>query len=204
MKVNWIGVGGNTRRLEDGRSVLSLNVSIQSAASRGSVAITGGAANEFSTYRVTGRYGVANVTFHGAVTDFSTDPDYFRRINETLQGTGVAITAADQGAGTPSFAAIGYGSADFVKVELVDASANGAVVAGTGTAGSLDEAIGSSAIARSSPAQAKVNGEVFQLGGAYGTSINVDNTRYSLQIVTCTHTAWWISPAARSTPSTLI
>lgn len=183
VRVNRLGAGGNTRRLEDGRTVLSLNVSMVTAADRGRLEMQGGGADEFSIYRVTGRHGTATITFNGAAPTFATAPEQIQSLNEQLRGTGIAIAPQGTGGGgNPHIAAIGWGHQDFVKVELVDASADGVRFAGLGAAGQMDQHIGATAIDHSVAGRVSIDGKIYSLGGDFGTTINFQEDGNDIEV----------------------
>ena len=178
VKVNKLGAGLPTKTLTDGRTVLSLTVSVASTnkATKGAMVFTAGAAAGFAEFRVTGKLGSATIRIDSTAASLGHMTAVATAFNSQASETGVALSS--DGAGL-KLTAVGFGDDDFVKVELLSASAaNTAAFGGVSSA----EAVGTSETKISKAAIATINGVDVRMGGEFGKTARYTAFGYDLEI----------------------
>ncbi|MCA8940229.1 MAG: hypothetical protein KDB07_10485, partial [Planctomycetes bacterium] len=188
--VNKIGTGGATKLLNDGTNVLSLNVSILSTqkATRAAIVVSvngNGNTGDFVELRVTGNLGTTTVRLESNVTSFSQVGDLASSFNRLARETGVVLTSQTT-AGRPVFTTVGYGSDEFIKIELInsnDVAGDGGLVLRSAN-GVLQTSAQSGTVLTSfgQAATAKINGFNVELGGPNGTSARFLQNGYDVEI----------------------
>jgi|GEM_PF-2488806 len=209
VKVNKLGVGGagNTRTLEDGRKVLSFNVSIASTdkAQRANLLLAGGTSGVFTEFRVTGKYGSTTLRVDGtAPSNVATSSNFdsvIREFNLKAAETGVVLVQESGGSGI-QLQATGFGDDFFVKVEVIDGSANGATFTDGTTAVGGDQ-IGASTAEQGVAATASFNGTRVRLGGEFGTTAYLQDNGYDIHVDFGTASLALSGAAATATSGTI-
>jgi flagellin-like hook-associated protein FlgL len=180
VRMNKVGANGPLRVLADGSRVLSLRVSVVSAATKPSLAIAGGAAGAYSDFRITGKLGSASIRITDNNTTVSTIGGAAISFNQLAAETGVVFTSSGD-----DLNSVGFGSDDFVKVEYIGGSGAagmggvaGVTIGGVGGA----DAIGTTRVAHANAANVRVNGTSVTPTGEFGTTVRYLADGYDVEI----------------------
>ena len=118
VRVNKLGAGGATRLTNNGETILSMRVSVQSA-NKGTKPflsfVAGNDAADFAEFRITGKAGTTTFRINssaGSISQFSGEA-----MNALALDTGVTFTSGPNG--QIGLTTIGFGGDEFIKVELV-------------------------------------------------------------------------------------
>lgn len=187
VRVNKIGNGGPVRRISTGQTVLSLNVSIKSLnkATRVFMSyIPGAAAADFAEFRITGKLGSATIrvnsstisTLGGAAGIGGVATSF----NMLAQETGVVFTSST--GGPVGLTTVGYGSDEFIKVELL--SEGGTTIGFGNAAGAVtaSDTVGTVLSQYGTGGFATINGTRVELGGEYGLTARYLSGGYDIEI----------------------
>jgi len=189
--VNKVGIGGPTFTDNAGRSILSFRASLLTGATRPAFSLTAGTAGSFAEFRVTGKLGSTTVRIlSDAATLAGQLEGTAAAMNKLAQETGVVLVSDANGV---QLTTVGYGSDEFIKVELLSFS-SGATAAsfgnGANAVGGATAVVGEAVVEYGLAATARINGNDIMLGGANGTTarylsngfdINVDFTTSALE-----------------------
>lgn len=171
VKVNKVGIGGPTFTDNSGRSILSFQASLLTPAARPSLAITAGAAGSFAEFRVTGKLGTSTIRILNADVTGAQLEGTAAAWNKLAQETGVVLVS-NAGAAGMSLTTVGYGSDEFIKVELLSFSdgVQPAQIGATGSVGGAAAVAGAAIVDHGEAAVVRINGNDMALTGPNGTS----------------------------------
>ncbi len=181
VRVNKVGLGGPTFTDNDGRSILSFQASIITRATKPSLVLAAGQAGSFSEFRVTGKLGSATVRITSDSVAINNVIQPVSAFNKLAQETGVVLTASAP-AGTAVLSTVGYGSDEFVKVELINFAGNGGNPPAIGNVGGAGAWVGDTATSYGTAAVARINGHNVELGGPNGTTARYLKNGFDVEI----------------------
>ncbi|NUQ35099.1 MAG: hypothetical protein HUU29_09185 [Planctomycetaceae bacterium] len=202
VRVNRLGAGGPVRLLDDGRRVLSLNVSViaNQRPRRAFLSLSPGTAGSFAEFRVTGRLGsttlrlVSTEATAADVFTFTFNPAAF---NEQSQDTGV-VFSGDAPTTNLGLVPLGFRGDEFIKVELLAFDHAGGTAARFSNFGAPStHALGATAAAFNRTGFAYVNGALVELSGEYGNTVHYKDNGFDIEIDVSTFNL--DNPAAAST-----
>lgn len=172
--VNKVGIGGPTFTDNTGRSILSFRASLLTAATRPAFSLSAGANGSFAEFRVTGKLGTSTIRIlSNSINLDATLEGTAAAFNKLALETGVVVVSDANGA---QLTTVGYGSDEFIKVELLNfgVAVAGDAVAGFGNGanqvGGAVPANGETIVEHGLAATARINGQDIMLTGPTGTT----------------------------------
>ena len=187
VRVNKLGAGGATRLTNNGETILSMRVSVQSA-NKGTKPflsfVAGNDAADFAEFRITGKAGTTTFRINssaGSISQFSGEA-----MNALALDTGVTFTSGPNG--QIGLTTIGFGGDEFIKVELVAGGNSGGGAAiefsagGAGSGVSAADSVGTAVTETGTATFAVINGTRVELGGEYGTTARYLANGYDIEI----------------------
>ena len=185
VRVNRLGSGGPIVKLNDGRTILSLRVSVHSTqkATKAMLQFTpGDATGDFAEWRVTGKLGSAMIRIDSNANSLGKMSAVALAFNSRAGETGVVLTS--DGGNSLVLSSVGFGGDEFVKVELVSAgeSAAGDSELAFGNVTNDPALVGEAQVAYGNAAQVRINGTRIAMGGEFGTTARYTQNGFDLEI----------------------